>query len=292
MIHLINAKSILHHHKKTFATNWDINVYRGCSHKCVYCFAQYSHKYLEADFFDDIFVKTNAAEVLAKEFAKRNWKRNSVCIGGVSDPYQNAEADFKILPEVLKVFIEYKNPLAITTKSVLLLRDIDLFAELAKVTNVSVAVSISVLNENYRKLVEPNASAALERLNMLRKLKEVGCHVGILLMPIIPYISDDDKNLDEVFRIAGDVGVNFVSAWTLHLRGKTKPYFFRFLLQNFPQLLNKYKELYEYSEANSEYRKGIMNKIKTLRKKYQVFDFDNFLKYNMPEKEVQLNLFD
>ena len=288
MIHSIDAKSLLHYHKKTFSTNWDINVYRGCSHRCVYCFAQYSHKYLEADFFADIFVKTNAAEVLAKEFAKKSWKRHPVCIGGVSDPYQNAEADFEILPKVLKVFIEYKNPLAITTKSVLLLRDIDLFAELAKVTNVSVAVSVSVLNEDYRKLLEPHASAAVERLNMLKKLKDVGCHTGILLMPIIPYISDDE-NLEEVFRMAS--GVDFISAWPLHLRGKTKPYFYTFLLRHFPQFLNKYKELYEHSEVNYEYRNSIMAKIKKLRQKYQVHDFENFLNSERFEKESQLTLF-
>jgi len=290
MIHPINAKSILHYHKRTFATNWDINVYRGCSHKCIYCFAQYSHKYLEADFFNDIFVKTNAADVLAKEFGKKNWKKHTVCIGGVSDPYQEAEADFKILPQVLKVFIEYKNPLTITTKSVLLLRDIELIAELAKVTNVSVAVSVSVLNEDKRKLLEPHATAAVERLNMLKILKDVGCHTGILLMPIIPYISDDDENLEGVFNIASNVGVDFLSAWPLHLRGKTKPFFYNFLSKHYPQLLLKYKELYEYSEVNPEYRKSILFKIKKLRQKYQLFDFENKLPENS-EKELQLKLF-
>jgi DNA repair photolyase len=290
MIHLINAKSILHYHKKTFSTNWDANIYRGCGHRCIYCFAQYSHKYLEADFFKDIFVKTNAAEILAKEFSKKGWKGHPVCIGGVSDPYQNAEADFEIIPKVLKVFIEYKNPLVFATKSILLLRDIDLFAELAKVTEVSVAVSVSVLNENYRKLIEPNAPAALDRLNMLKKLKDIGCNTGILLMPILPHISDDNENLEEIFRIAKSLEVDFISTWPLHLRGKTKPYFFNFLLQRFPQLLPIYKELYRRSsEVDSEYRNSIMIKIKKLRQKYQLFNKYNL--QNTSEKELQLNLF-
>ncbi len=290
MLREITAKTMLHYHERTFSTNWDANIYRGCEHGCVYCFAQYSHKYLEADFFGDVFVKTNAAEVLNKEFAKKKWEKIPVCIAGVSDAYQPAEIERQIMPEVLEVFIKHKNPLAFATKSTLLLRDIEYFERLAKVTDVSIAVSVCTLNENYRKLIEPNAAPTLERLQMLKQLKEIGCHTGILLMPIIPFISDNDDNLNEIFKIAKELEVDFMHAWTLHLRGNTKQHFFSFLSQHFPELLPMYKTLYPYSGLNSEYRQEILDKIKKLRQEYQLFN-----NYRLPlktKKEEQLRLFE
>ena len=202
MLKEINAKSILHYHDKIFATNWDANIYRGCEHNCKYCFAQYSHKYMETEnFFEEIFVKANADLILRKEFKKRKWRKFPVNVCGVSDCYQPEEKTYKIMPKVIKSFIDYKNPLVITTKSTLILRDIELIKELNKVSEVSILISVSTLNEEKRKLIEPNAAPTIERLEMLKKFKEIGCKTAVLLMPIMPYISDDDENLDSHYTL-------------------------------------------------------------------------------------------
>ena len=104
----IKAKSVLHYHDKKFASNYDLNIYRGCEHKCEYCFAQYSHKYLENDFFNDIYIKTNVAEILDKELTKKPLNHTQICICGVSDCYQPAEEKYKLMPDILKVLIKHK----------------------------------------------------------------------------------------------------------------------------------------------------------------------------------------
>lgn len=290
MLREISAKSVLHYHATKFATHWDANIYRGCEHSCVYCFAQYSHKYLDADFFGDIFVKANAPEVLAKEFRRRTWQKDIVNIAGVSDAYQTVEAERKIMPEVLKNFIAARNPLAMATKSTLPLRDIELFAKLAKCSDVYIAVSVSTLNEDFRKKIEPNAAPTLERLAMLREFKKIGCHTGILFMPIIPYISDDAQNMDEIFRIGKDLGVDSMNTWQLHLRGNVKKQFFTFITEHFPDLLTRFQELYRGgSEVSSAYKEDLNRKLQDLRDKYALHT-----SYKPQAKQCmkQLSLFD
>ena len=190
----LNAKSMLHYHERTFSTNWDANIYRGCEHNCRYCFAQYSHRYLEAkEFFKDIFVKSNAPEILTKELGKKKWGKFPVNVCGISDCYQPAEKKYKIMPRIIKAFIINKNPLVVVTKSTLLLRDIELIKELNTVTEVSIIISVSTLDEKKRTLIEPNTAPTLARLKMLKKFREIGCKTAVLFMPIIPYISDDEK---------------------------------------------------------------------------------------------------
>ena len=196
------AKTILHYHEQQFATNWDANIYRGCGHNCRYCFAQYSHKYLEnKDFFNDIIVKSNAPELLYRELAKPKWDKSPVNVCGISDCYQPEEEDYKIMPKVIKSFIARRNPLVIGTKSTLILRDIELIKELNNIAEVSVIISVSTLDEDKRKLIEPNTAPTIERLKMLKQFEEIGCKTSVLFMPIIPFISDDQENLDGIFRI-------------------------------------------------------------------------------------------
>jgi DNA repair photolyase len=130
----------LHYHDREFASNWDLNIYRGCGYRCIYCFAQYSHKYPdtgENEFFDDIFVKTNVADALHTDFSKRSWDGDPVNICGVTDGYQPLEKEYVLMPKIIEAFIRHKNPMIITTKSTLLLRDIDLLDELNKIADVS-----------------------------------------------------------------------------------------------------------------------------------------------------------
>jgi len=272
MIKELQAKTMLHYHERTFATNWDANIYRGCEHNCRYCFAQYSHKYLEnEEFFTNIFVKSNAAEILSVELARKKWGKHPVCVCGISDCYQPAEAKYKIMPGVIKSFIANRNPLVITTKSTLILRDMDLLRELNRVAELSIGTSVSTLDEEKRKRIEPNSAPTIERLKMLLEFSRIGCNTSVLFMPIIPYISDDDENLDDIFRITKQNNLGSINAWPLHLRGKTKGVFYTFLGEHFPDLLPKYRLLYKYGNVSTEYRLMILQKIRALRNKYQLY---------------------
>lgn len=292
MVKEIEAKSMLHYHDSKFATNWDANIYRGCAHNCVYCFAQYSHKYLGTDnFFGDVFAKVNAAEVLLREFRKKSWCRYPVNLCGVSDCYQPVEADCQIMPNVIKSFITHRNPLVICTKSTLMLRDIEMISMLSKLTEVSIAVSVSTLDEDKRRLIEPNAAPTMERLDMLNEFKKIGCHTTVLFMPVIPYISDDEHNLDRVFEIVKRYDFDSINVWQLHLRGNTKRAFLSFLSEHFSELLPKYKELYKYGEVSDEYRNWLMKKIKELRDKYEFYKSYKTITHKTMNNE-QLSLFD
>jgi len=120
--------------KRSIPYGWDLNIYRGCCHNCTYCYAIYSHAYIGEQNFSKVFVKSNIVEILEKELRNPSWNREIINIGGVTDSYQKAESELKIMPEVLKLLIKYKTPAIISTKSGLLLRDYDLIAELSKIT--------------------------------------------------------------------------------------------------------------------------------------------------------------
>lgn len=286
----IKAKTVLHHHEQEFATCWDLNIYRGCGHRCIYCFAQYSHRYLDTEqFFDDIFVKINAAEILNSDFSKRSWDGSAINLCGVTDAYQPIEAQYQLMPKVIETFIKHKNPMVITTKSTLLLRDIDLLEELSKVAYVDVRVSASAMDESIREKIEPFAPPTIDRLNMVLELAKRNIYTGILMMPIIPHLTDNIENLDAIFKLAKSSGAKSIIPQILHLRGNTKKAFFEHTKDLFPELISKIKPLYYGSYASKDYLETFRGKIAQLRSKY------NF--YNKMEKppqckkqEVQLKL--
>lgn len=270
MIKEIQAKSILHYHEEPIPTNWDANIYRGCTHGCKYCFAQYSHDYLEEEnFFGNIYVKLNAGQLMAKEFAKRTWRGETVNICGVTDCYQPIEAKYKLMPQVLRACIEAQNPVLIATKSALPVRDIELIKELNRVAGVSISASITTLNEDKRKLLEPGAAPARERLDMLAQFAAAGCRTHVLLMPIIPYITYDKAELEDLFSAAQSAGVNGIVTGMLNLRGNTKKGFFNFLKEAYPDLLPKYTALYRGSYAAKPYCQQVYAFLGELRAKYR-----------------------
>ncbi|MDR0968570.1 MAG: hypothetical protein LBL99_02990 [Holosporaceae bacterium] len=285
----ITCKTALHYHNKKISTNWDLNIYRGCAHRCVYCFAQYSHKYLDTDqFFDDIFVKTNVADALNADFSKRSWKGDTVKVCGVTDAYQPLEKKYVLMPKIIRTFIRYKNPMTIATKSTLLLRDIDLLEELNEVAGVSVCASVSVIDEFIREKIEPFSSPTVDRLNMLGELNKRGICVGALMMPIIPYLTDGVENLDAIFKLAKENGARFIHPQLLHLRGNTKKVFYGYMSKLFPELLEKIKPLYVGSYADENYREAFEREIKNLRRKHNFYN--EIYKNEDENKKIQLKL--
>lgn len=267
----IDSKSALNKLKRRIPYGWDLNIYRGCEHGCKYCYAIYSHDYLnDGEFFSNVYYKKNILEALEKELSSSCWKREIVNIGGVTDSYQPIEEELKIMPEVLKLMIKYKTPIIISTKSDLILRDFDLINELSQITYVNVACTITTMNEDLRKELEPNAKPSLDRFKVLKKFKETNASVGVHIMPIIPYLTDSYENLDEIYRLASNIGVDYVLPGTLYLMGKTKPYFLNFIKNYDTLIYNKIKELYIKGGAGIEYKNLLYKNVNEIKNKYNV----------------------
>lgn len=269
----VTTKSALHKlKKKRLPYDWDLNIYRGCIHKCQYCYALYSHQYLESKegFFDKIFVKTNIIENLERELASPKWQGDVINMGGVTDSYQAIEEKYGLMRKVLKVMIKYKNPIIISTKSDLILRDFDLLVELAKHAYVNIAATVTVMDEDLRKKIEPHAIPALRRIEMLKKFRDTKVNTGLHMMPIMPFITDTEKNIDEVFAGAQDSGVDYVLTGTLNLVGKTKEHFLSFVRNAFPEYYDEYLRLYKNWIVKKEYNKGLYEKIYKYKRKYGI----------------------
>ncbi len=290
MIEETNIKSALHHHSRQTPLNWDVNPYRGCAHGCTYCFAQYSHSYIDSkDFFGDLRVKLNVAEVLDKELGKKSWKGEPLKIGGVTDPYQPIEEQYRLMPEILEILIKHKNPTMIATKSNLALRDHQLIAKLARVTNVTFATTITTMDEDIQKRLEPGAPSSKERFAMMSKMGEAGCETIVLCTPVVPFLTDGDDNLDNIFAQFSQLELDHLAIWPLHLRGSTRGKFLHFLQNNYPEILRPLDQLYRTANAPIEYRLTLNARINQLREKY---DVRNTYHPNLePKPERQLSLF-
>ncbi|MBN2165638.1 MAG: radical SAM protein, partial [Marinilabiliaceae bacterium] len=266
---------------RKFPYGWDLNIYRGCEHKCQYCYAMYSHEYLNDDnFAENIYIKTNIVEKLEKELSSKTWKREIINIGGVTDSYQPCEANYKLMPEILKLLIKYKTPAIISTKSDLVLRDYDLIDELSKITYINIAASITTTDEKIRKLIEPGAAESLKRFEMLKTLRQTNASVGLHVMPIIPYLTDSFDNMDSLCQYARDAKVHYMLPGTMYLRGKTRLSFFGFIQTHFPHLYHNFLDLYKKGGATQEYKDNLYKMVNELRDKYQLSK-----SYSKPMKE-------
>jgi DNA repair photolyase len=219
-------------------------------------------------FFDDIFVKTNIADVLAEEMQSENWCGDIVNIGGVADSYQPAEKHYQLMPDVLKIMIRHKNPVIISTKSNLILRDFDLIDRLSRLNYVNVAATVTTLDEDIKGKLEPGSSAPRDRFEVLRRFRKTDASIGLHVMPILPFLTDGEENLDNIFALAAECRVDYVLTGTLYLRGFTRDHFFHFLEAEYPALHEKYRMLYRTGGAEKSYKTRLYSRVNRLRKKY------------------------
>jgi DNA repair photolyase len=273
-----NCRSILHRiESPRLPFSWGANPYRGCLHSCIYCFARYTHSYLELDpeheFETTIIVKKNAAMILRKELANPKWKKELVNLGSVCDPYQPIERKYEITREMLKEFQRYKTPITVATKSALVTRDKDILAEMSQDAYVDVVISISSVNDKIRKMVEPRASSFQKRLEAISELRESGVIVGALLMPIMPFLNDSENEIEALFRAASESGANYVIPGILYLTGASKKRFFEFLVKHYPELVEKYKLFYKSRSPPKSYRERINQLFRHYRVKYDLHKF-------------------
>ncbi|HKQ01130.1 MAG TPA: intein-containing Rv2578c family radical SAM protein, partial [Actinomycetes bacterium] len=215
------------------------------------CFARPSHRYLNfdagRDFERRIVVKVNAPEVLRRELRKKRWSGAHVAMGTNTDPYQRCEGRYRLTRGVLEVLRDYANPCSVLTKSPLLLRDLDLFVELAETAGFSANLSIGTLDEEVWRRSEPGTPHPKARMAAVKQLVAAGIPCGILMAPILPGISDSPEQLRAVVRAAADAGASHLTPLTLHLRPGVKEEFLPWLEEAYPELVPDYGRLYRGS---------------------------------------------
>lgn len=218
-----------------------INPYQGCEHGCIYCYARNSHEYYGfsagLDFERKIIVKRNAPELLEQYFNKRNYQPVTILMSGNTDCYQPIERKLEITRRLLQVFLQYKNPVSIITKNNLILRDIDLLAELAALNLVSVNVSITSLNEQLRQKLEPRTVTASGRLSVIQKLAERGIAVRVMAAPIIPGLNSNE--VPAIIKAAADRGARGAGFTIVRLNGSIAEIFTDWIHKAFPDRADK-----------------------------------------------------
>jgi DNA repair photolyase len=218
-----------------------INPYRGCSHGCIYCYARPTHEYLGfsagLDFESKVLVKEDAPELLRKQLSSPHWKPQVLSISGVTDGYQPVEKKLRITRRCLEVLTEFRNPVAIVTKNHLVTRDIDLLSELARHDAAVVAVSLTTLDDDLRRVMEPRTSRPVRRLAAIEALARAGVSVGVMTAPVIPGLNDHE--LPSLISAAAEAGAGFAAYTPVRLPHTVRPLFEDWLARQLPERKEK-----------------------------------------------------
>src|ERR1700728_3390249 len=213
-----------------------INPYRGCEHGCVYCFARPTHAYLGLspglDFESKLLAKPDAPQLLEKELAAENYEPRMIAIGTNTDPYQPIERDHKIMRGILEVLDRASHPVGIVTKSALVVRDIEILARMAKRNLVKVAISVTTLDAQLARTMEPRASTPARRLEALKRLSDAGIPTTVMVAPVIPALNDSE--IERILDAAAHAGVREASYVLLRLPLEVRDLFREWLMANYP----------------------------------------------------------
>jgi len=245
VIHIEQARSIISHNDSPdIGFEQSINPYRGCEHGCIYCYARPTHSYLNLspglDFETQIFAKRNAVALLRKELGKRGYVPSAINLGANTDPYQPIERSERLTRGVIEVLAETHHPLTIVTKNALVCRDIDLLAPMAAKKLVTVFISISQLDNDLSRILEPRASAPANRLRAVRELASAGIPTAVLVAPIIPFIND--QYVEAVLDASHDAGAFAASYTIIRLPYELKALWKDWLTTHFPDRAERVME--------------------------------------------------
>lgn len=267
----VAVKTALNPLKRRIPYRWDLNIYRGCEHDCCYCYARGASGHPGAEAFrQEVQVKTNIVEVLEKELSAPGWQREVINIGGVTDSYQPAEERYRLMPEILKLMIKYRNPVIISSKSALVLRDFDLLASLARITYVNIAQTIVTADQALANLIEPGAAQIEDRFSVLKAFAPTGASTGLHLMPILPALTDSSVNLEDIVRRAAGLSVDYLLPGVLYLRGAARSHYLDFIRREFPAQYRFYCSLYPKGSAGPDYKAALYSRLNPLRQQYGV----------------------
>jgi DNA repair photolyase len=273
----IHAKSIINQvpPASRMAFRWTINPYRGCAHACVYCFARNTHTYLDMDagldFNSRIIVKVNAAELARKELARPRWAGEHVAMGTNVDCYQRAEGRYRLMPGIIGALRDARNPFSILTKGTLLLRDLDLIEEAAQLTSVGLNISVGSADAALAAAVEPGTPSPQRRLDMCAAITGRGLRCGVLMGPVLPFLSDSASQLDATVRQIAAAGAASVTPIVLHLRPGAREWYLAWLAEYHPDLAARYRRLYgQRAYAPKEYQNKISAQVAELARRHGV----------------------
>ncbi|MCZ6503083.1 MAG: PA0069 family radical SAM protein [Gammaproteobacteria bacterium] len=237
---------------------FSINPYRGCEHGCIYCYARPTHAYWDLspglDFETKIITKPEAARLLRKTISKPNYKCQPICIGANTDPYQPLEAKLNITRSILEVLQEFRHPFSIITKGQLIRRDIDILSEMAANNLCSVAVSVTTLNNELKRKLEPRAASGKARLGIIKALSDAGVRVTMLVAPIIPSINDDE--MEEILAVGKEAGAVDAHYIFLRLPLEVSGLFRDWLTKHYPDRADHVMSLVQQSRGGRDYQTG------------------------------------
>ena len=278
---------------------WTINPYRGCEFGCRYCYARYTHEFMEMrdgmEFEQKIYVKQHAAGLLRSEL-RRVKPDEAIALGTATDPYQPAERRYEVTRAILEEFARHRGyELGIVTKSNLIVRDLELLKEVAKTNRLSVHVTVTTLDVELARILEPRAPRPDLRIDAVRTLAQAGLRVGVSCSPVVPGITDSPRDLESLIRVAAEAGADYVFANPLFLKPCSAAVFIPFLEKNFPHLAENYRQRYQdRAFLPPAYAKRLSLLVKKLRVKYKITREDRpayATKWPVQAFDEQLNLF-
>ncbi len=290
----ILCKSALNPVKGMQWFNWSLNPYVGCEHRCAFCYVRAYE--LRADRpFDDRYgrtvrVKTNVADVLRCELARRSWRNETVVIGAATDPYQPAEGRFKLTRKRLEVLRDFHNPTGMITRGPMIVRDIDILSDIAKRADLSITFSIPTVDLDLWRKTEPGTAPPQQRLRAIEKLVAAGIKASVGMAPILPGLSDRPDRLEAVVKAARAAGATGLWAGMLHLRDGTREHFMTVLARHWPELVPMYERAYRdraYLPASST--DGPLRQVADLRERHAVRD-RRAIRLQPPPPPKQLSL--
>ncbi|RAR63966.1 DNA repair photolyase [Paraburkholderia unamae] len=309
------AKSILTRNQSPdIPFNVSLNPYRGCEHGCIYCFARPTHSYLGLspglDFESRIYAKVNAAELLAREIAKPSYEPEPIALGVNTDAWQPVERDLRITRRVIEVLAERHHPFAAITKSSLIERDLDLLAPMAARKQFMAAITITTLDADLARSLEPRAATPARRLRTIRTLAEAGVPVGVSIAPVIPFVTEPD--MERVLEACAEAGATSASYIVLRLPWEVAPLFQDWLAAHFPQraerVMSRVRDMRggkDYESAFSQRMKGtglwadlltqrFHNAVRRLglnERRHGILDMSAFVQAKTVREKPQLDLF-
>lgn len=241
----IKSKTILAKVKygnEWYGIDYNMNLYRGCSHRCIYCDSRSNCYHI--DNFDIVRGKENALSILEQELSKKR-EKGVVGIGSMSDTYNPLEKEYEQTRGALKLISKYGFGVSIDTKSNLILRDLDLLKEINAKNNVIVKFTITTPNDELSKRIEPNVCVSSKRLQAIKKLSDNGIFVGIMMNPVLPFITDNEEDIKKLVRLAYENGARFIHTFMgMTLRENQRDYYFDKLNEHFDRLKEKYIKYY------------------------------------------------
>jgi DNA repair photolyase len=280
--HTLQARSLLNRcDSPRMPFRWTVNPYRGCAMGCKYCYAAYTHEFMgiaiPEEFHSTVYVKRGHEARTEADLARLVRKGELIALGTATDPYQPGEAEARVTRGFLEAVARHRGArLGITTKSALVLRDLDLLRRISERSSLSVHVSLNSPHAGLLRRIEPLAPPPDVRIEVMRRLNEAGIETWLGLAPVLPAITDAERDLDELLRRVASVGVRRLFSQVLFLRSPTREKYLRFVEAEFPRYLEAYRNAYQGRVyLGGRYRERIRGTIARLKAKHGFVDGDD-----------------